>query len=485
MSSAENADQAETPQPQLGLWDAISIITGIVIGTSIFKIPWLIFMNVSDPWMGLLVWVFGGFLAFVGGLCYAELATTYPRSGGDYVYLTKAFGPWAGFLFGWAQLSIVLTASIGAMAFVFAENATLLYDLSGVVNVGVSSEFLYAVLAIVVISVLNAIGVTMGKIAQNILTVLKVAGLGAIMIAGLFWVESSPAEWQFAESSSLGWGSLALILVLYAYGGWNDAAFVAAEVRNVKRNIPLSLLLGIGLITLIYILVNAAYLVGLGFEQARQPGAQLPQLLLEWLLPGFGGKAITVIIMTSALGAVNGLTFTGARVYATLGNDYWLFGWLGHWKPGKRAPVLSLIVQALITISMLATLCTEAGHRLVNDALKMVNIQTDSQWQPGGGFEALVSHSAPVFWVFFLMTGLSLMILRVKDRGIERPFTSPLFPIMPLIFCAMCAYMLYQSSIYVGWRALFAVALVATGIPLFILSLLIGGYKEDTTDSQK
>src|SRR5688500_3768654 len=153
MSSADSANQGEAAQ--LGLWDAISIITGIVIGTSIFKIPWLIFLNVSDPWMGLLVWVFGGFLALVGGLCYAELGTTYPRSGGDYVYLTRAYGPWVGILLGWAQLAVVLTASIGAMAFVFAENAPTLYNLTELMDFGVSSEFMYASLAILLISLLN------------------------------------------------------------------------------------------------------------------------------------------------------------------------------------------------------------------------------------------------------------------------------------------------------------------------------------------
>ena len=428
MSSAENGNQGE--QAQLGLWDAISIITGIVIGTSIFKMPWLIFLNVSDPWMGLLVWVFGGFLALVGGLCYAELGTTYPRSGGDYVYLTRAYGPWVGFLFGWAQLAVVLTASIGAMAFVFAENATRLYDLTTLVEAGVSSEFLYAVIAIVVISLLNIIGVKAGKWTQNLLTIAKVLGLGAIIVAGLFWVESSPMDWRFEEPSKVGWGGLAMILVLYAYGGWNDAAFVASEVRNVKRNIPLSLILGIGIITLIYILVNAAYLVGLGFDAARAPGAQLPQKLLEGLLPGFGGKAITIIIMISALGAVNGLTFTGARVYATLGNDYPLFGWLGHWKPGRGAPILALIVQAIIALAMISTLCTKAGHEAINELLDNPFFKdrgilvTTTEWKPDDAFEILVSHSAPVFWVFFLLTGMSLFILRDKDRGIERPLVA-------------------------------------------------------------
>ena len=479
MSRADGSNAAD--QPQLGLWDAISIITGIVIGTSIFKIPWLIFLNVSDPWTGLLVWVFGGFLALIGGLCYAELGTTYPRSGGDYVYLTRAYGPWMGFIFGWAQLAVVLTASIGAMAFVFAENATSLYNLESVVEIGISSEFMYAVLAIAVISLLNIIGVTAGKWTQNLLTLAKIVGLGAIMVAGLFWVESSPTEWRFAESSQVGWGGLAMILVLYAYGGWNDAAFVASEVRDGKRNIPLALILGIGAITLIYILVNAAYLVGLGFEAARAPGSQLPQKLLDGMLPDFGGKAITVIIMISALGAVNGLVFTGARVYATLGTDYPLFGWLGHWQPGRSAPILALIVQALITLAMMASLATKAGHDTISQGISAIGIEiTKTEWKPDDAFEILVSHSAPIFWAFFLLTGMSLFILRTKDSHTPRPFTVPLYPLVPIIFCNMCAYMLYQSTIYVGWRALFGVGLVLLGLPLYLLSQVIGGYRESS-----
>ena len=234
--------QSDTPEQRtvLGLWDAISIIVGIVIGASLFKIPWLIFANTSDPWTGLGVWAVGGVLALVGALCYAELATTYPRSGGDYVYLTYAYGPWCGFLFGWAQLAVVLTASIGAMAYVFADFAKNLAPLTFATDLGLSSELIYASLAVVVLSVLNIAGVQLGKAAQNILTIAKVVGVIAIVVAGFGWAESSPGEWQAAETG-VGWQALAIILVLYAYGGWNDAAFVAAEVRDPKRNIPRAL----------------------------------------------------------------------------------------------------------------------------------------------------------------------------------------------------------------------------------------------------
>src|SRR5262249_2244228 len=159
---------------------------------------------------------------------------------------------------------------------VFARYAHGMYDLrqvSQIADLGFSSEFVYAALAILLLTLFNIVGVGLGKWTQNLLTLAKVVGLGGILVAGFFWAQSSPLDWRVesrpAEFPEFGWGTLAIILVLYAYGGWNDSAFVAAEVRNRRRNIPLALILGVGAITLIYLLVNAAYLMGLGFETAR------------------------------------------------------------------------------------------------------------------------------------------------------------------------------------------------------------------------
>ncbi len=502
MNPSSSPDQDD--QGQLGLWDAINIIIGIVIGTSIFVVPSLIFMSVSDPWMGLAVWAFGGFLALVGAFCYAELATTYPRSGGDYVYLTAAFRPWVGFLFGWAQLVVVLTASTGAMVYVFAQNATLVIkDLTEVWegkigDITLNSDFQYAALAVFVLTLLNILGVTLGKWTQNLLTVAKIIGLGAILVAGFSSVKSTPGEWQLGKADGhIYWGALATILVLYAYGGWNDAAFVAAEVRNRRRNIPLALLLGTGAITIIYLLINTAFLMGLGFETASNPKNDLPAALMANLLGDNGEKAIRVIIMVSALGAANGLIFAGSRVYATLGSDHRLLGWLGHWRPGAGAPILALIAQAIITLGMFITFGTEPGHNFVNqtlqavqdgigsgaqkvqgedfakDVVSTIGIDVSAPWNPRGAFETLISHTAPVFWIFFLLTGLSLFLLREKNPGLERPFSVPWYPLLPIIFCNMCGYMLYQSIIYVKWRCLFAIGLVLLGLPLYWLSRLI------------
>src|SRR5438132_5380290 len=178
------------PQPvqaQLGLWDAVSIIIGIVIGAGIYETPPLIFKNVSGPWEGVGVWALGGLLSLVGALCYAELASTYPRSGGDYVYLTRAFGPWMGFLFGWAQLVVIRTGNIAMMAYVFADYAIRLWDF-GAGNPRWFTEtevaFLYAATAVTVLALLNILGVVFGKGTQNVLTAAKVLGLGGILVAG-------------------------------------------------------------------------------------------------------------------------------------------------------------------------------------------------------------------------------------------------------------------------------------------------------------
>ncbi|MCS7168902.1 MAG: amino acid permease [Gemmatales bacterium] len=456
------------PQATLSVFDAVCIIVGIVIGSSIYEVPPLIFSNVSGPWMGLGAWLLGGILALVGAFVYAELATTYPRIGGDYVYLTRAFGRPVGFLFGWAQLTAILTASIGSMAFVFANAAdNLFFAHSG------SSEDRRALLAaasVTVLSLLNIAGVVFGKWTQNLLSVVKIVGLGAITVAGLALARSDalnvPADYQ---AGPMGFG-FAMIMVLYAYGGWNDAAFVAGEVRNVRRNLPLALFLGVGLITLIYLLVNLAYLLGLGFEGVQQP--DVPGRLLLAFLGKHGSAAMHVIIMISALGAVNGLIFTGARIYSALGTEHRVFAWLAQWHPRLGSPHWSLLLQWLIALLMIVGVGTEAGRHAIDTVVAQL-VGVHIPWQQYfGGFGTLVAATAPIFWIFFLMTGLSLFVLRLVDKDRERPFYMPipLYPVVPIIFCLTCAWMLYNSVAYAKWlAALFSVPVLA-GVLVYLVS---------------
>jgi amino acid transporter len=451
-------------QASLGLGDAISIIVGIVVGAGIYETPPLVFQNVSGPWTGLAVWVLAGLLSLVGALCYAELATAYPRSGGDYVYLTRAYGPFVGFLFGWAQLAVILTGSIGMMAYVFADYAVKLVGLEP------ASGVAFAAAAVIVLTALNLLGVVLGKRTQNVLTAAKVLGLAGVVAVGLLGSQTSTPVAAEAEAGHLGFQAFAfaMVLVFLTYGGWNDAAYVAAEVQDGRRNIPRALLLGTLGITGIYVLVNAAYLVGLGFEGARQSKAVAADLLANVLGPS-GGRAISLLVMISALGALNGLIFTGSRLYSALGSDYSALGWLGRWHVRRGSPAGSLLIQAAISLTMILLVGTTAGRSVVNAGTGAVGVAAVA-WEGHGGFETLLRCTAPVFWLFFLLTALSLFVLRYKDGAGHRPFLVPLYPVVPLLFCLTCAYMLYGSVGYAGTLGLLGVALLLAGVPVYLIS---------------
>ncbi len=462
------SDQPPEAHP-LGLWDAVSIIIGIVVGSGIYETPPLVLKNVPGPAAALAVWAVCGLLSLVGALCYAELASTYPRTGGDYVYLGRAFGPWLGFLFGWAQLAVILTGSIGMLAFVFGDYAVRLWGLPP------ERASAFAAAAVAALSLVNLLGVVVGKGTQNLLTALKVVGLGGILVAGFCWPAASTAE--AAVSAPLKDLPFAMVLVFLTYGGWNDAAYVAAEVRDGGRNIPRALIFGVVGVAVIYVLVNAAYLSGLGFAGAQQSRAVAADVLAR-PLGEWGVKAMCLLVMVSALGSVNGLIFSGSRVYSTLGADHALFSWLGRWHHRRGVPFGALLAQALITLAMIAVVGTPWGQKGVNELLGRAGLSA-VEWEGHGGFETLLRCTAPVFWAFFLLTGVSLFVLRWRDRGRPRPFSVPLFPVLPLIFCATCGYMLWSAANYAGKLGLVGAGLLVVGLPLYGLSRALGRPRED------
>ncbi|NOX56460.1 MAG: amino acid permease [Planctomycetes bacterium] len=461
-NQANEALRQDGVAEHLGLWDAVSIIVGIVVGTGIFKTPQAVFANVSGPWEGMACWVVGGLLALVGALCYAELATTYPRIGGDYVYLTRAYGRPMGFLFGWAQLAVILTGSIGAMAYAFGDYAVALWK-----GLDPSWSVWLAVAAVVVLTGLNLLGLVFGKTVQNLLTAVKVAGLAGVAVTGLLWGDTSGlAVDQPMTGAGLG---LAMVFVLYTYGGWNDAAFVAAEVRSRHRNIPRALFLGIAAITAIYVLVNLAYLWGLGFEGLRKSSAPAAELA-ELVVGAWGSKLISLLVMLSALGAINGMILTGSRIYVSLGTDHRVFAWLGYWNRDRATPIRSLLVQMAAALMLIVTVGTTTGQNAVDWVLVQIGLSPLPWAEYYGGFNTLVAASAPVFWVFFLLTGFSLFILRAKDPNRTRPFSAPFYPLEPIVFCGMCYYMLFSALEYAKALTLIALVPLAAGVPLYWIS---------------
>ncbi len=454
---------------RLGVGDVVSFIIGMVIGVSIYKTPSLVFGNVSGVGAGMGAWVLGGLVALVGALCYAELASTYPRLGGEYTYLTRAYGPAVGFLFGWAQLAVILTGSLGMMAFVFADYATTLWGdaLGGPAG--------WAVLAVTALTLVNALGLTFGKNAQNLLTVAKVVGLGAILIAGFGFPAAESAPAAAVDDSKLAFG-FAMVLVLITYGGWNDAVYLTADLRDVRRNIPKALLLGTGAVTVLYLAVNAAYLRGLGLDGVRKSEAVAADLMQHSFGTG-GARVIAVVVMVSALSGVNAILLAGPRLYAALGTDHPLFAWLGRWHPRLGVPLVALLVQWVVCLGWIATVGTVQGQKLVDAGLTGLASLTGLGFEPynwkRGGFELLLQSTAPVFWAFFFLTGLALFVLRWKDPGIERPFTVPLYPVLPLVFCAACGYMFYSGLGYAGRLGLLGAGLLVIGLPLYGVSCLL------------
>jgi amino acid transporter len=433
----QGATTEAAPKLSLTLPDAVAVIVGIVIGAGIFETPALVAQQANNDVSVLLFWVVGGVVSLIGALCYAELATAYPHVGGVYYYLKRAFGREIAFLFAWARMSVIQTGSIALLAFVFGDYASQIWRL------GTFSSSVYAAIAIALLSALNIVGLQQGKWTQNLLTAAKVLGLLLVIIIGLTAIPNSVAPAPVEPSSPGTWG-LAMVFVLLSYGGWNEAAYISAEIQNSQRNILRALVWSIGIITTIYLLINLAYLRGLGLTNMANSEAVAADLM-RLLWGASGAFFISLLIAISTLGALNATIFTGARPIFAMGQDFSLFGFTGRWQQKPSTPTHALILQAAI-------------------ALALVCLGTITR----KGFETMVDYTAPVFWFFFLLSGISLFVLRNRESHIPRPFSVPLYPFTPLLFCAVCAYLLYSSLVYTGIGAAIGVVVVATGIPLLL-----------------
>ena len=430
-----------SPTPALSTLDAIALVVGIVIGAGIFVTPSLVAANTGDATQLMFAWAIGGLIALAGALCYAELATAYPHSGGDYHYLTRAFGKPLAFLFGWARITVIPTGSIALLAFAFGDYAT------AVAPLGAHSSAVWAALVVIVLTAINMIGVRYAASTQNVLTLVEVGGLLLVIVAGLFLVPAAagaPPVAARAESAPL--VGLAMVFVMLAYGGWNEASYISAEVRGRRSNIALALITSIAIITALYLLVNLAYLRGLGTAQMAQSHAVAADLLRIAFGP-LGAYLIAGIVAVSALTSANATILLGARTGYALGRDFAPFNGLGRWHPRTNSPNTALAVQGAVAL-----------------ALVLVGAITRK------GVETMIEFTAPVFWFFFLLAGMSLFVLRWREPHAQRPFRVPLYPLTPLVFCASSAYLLYSSVRYAGIGSLLGIGLLALGAALLLMS---------------
>lgn len=430
-------DTPTASRPGISVLQGIAFIVGIVVGIGIFKSPQLVAQNVADETTFITLWIVGGLITLVGALVYAELASAYPSGGGEYHFLTLGLGRPIGLMFAWARISVTQTGAIATVAFVYGDYAQQLLSL------GAWGAAIHAALALAILTVVNVTGATNGKSFQLLLTALTIIAVAVVVLAGFTvarQVQPSPTP---AGSGVLG---LALVFVLLTYGGWNEVSYLSGEIADRGRNMARVLVISTVVIAVIFLLMNLAFLNILGLDGIRQPGAIGVRAVREVFGPT-GASVLAIIVCSAALSTLNGTIFTGARLYRAVGHDIPLLRGLTIGRGRSDTPVAALLTQGIIAIALVSF------GALTRD-----------------GFESMVQYSAPIFWLFLLLVGISYFVLRYREPDRVRPFRAPLYPFLPALFCLTCAYLLYSSVIYSGLGALVGVMVLLTGIPVMWLA---------------
>ncbi|GGI73302.1 amino acid permease [Polymorphobacter multimanifer] len=425
------------PQARLRGRDAVAIAVGIVVGAGIFRTPSLIAGMAASETMMLLAWVAGGVISVVGALCYAELASAYPGAGGDYGFLTRAYGVRTGFLYAWARLSVIQTGSAVLLAYVFGDYASEIYSF------GPLSSTIWAAIVIVGLTAINWLGVRAGTRVQLVLTIVEVAAVLMVIAAGLVLAPEPSAEAALPVVATSDFGTI-MVLVLLTYGGWNEIVYVTGELPDAPRRIAPLLMLSLGVVTLLYMLANLAYLRGLGLGGMAGTDA-VAATLMGRVFGAPGTVMISVAIAVAALTSANATIFTGGRSNWAMGRDTPALRWLGQWDGQRGTPGNALLLQGAVALAL-----TIAGG-FARD-----------------GFQLAVDYTAPVFWLFFLAVGVALFVLRIREPEVPRPFRVPLYPLLPALFCATNAWLLWSSLQYTTAGALVGVGVLAIGAMLLL-----------------
>ena len=432
---------AGTPQRVLTVKDAVFLTIGIVIGAGIFKAPSIVAGAAGSETMMILAWVLGGAITLIGALTYAELASTFPSAGGDYHFIHLAYGKRLAFLFAWARATVITTGSIALLSFVFGDYASQIYSL------GAYSPAIYACIVVLILSGIHWISTRASSTAQNWLTGLEVAGLVLVAVAGFAAPASAaPAMVSEGTTSAAAFG-FAMVMVLLTFGGWSEVAYVSAEMSGDKRGIARALITSIVVVTVLYLIVNLAYLNALGLQGMAKSQAVAADVL-KAAFGDWGARLMSVIVMIATLTSINSTLIVGARSSYAAGRDWPALRFLGAWSASGSTPRHALAVQAALALALITFGATQRD-----------------------GFSAMVDYTSPVFWTFFLLAGISIFVLRKKHPDVERPFRVPLYPVIPGLFCLACAYLLYSSLAYVKTGALFGAGLLAVGA---IISLFLG-----------
>ncbi len=437
----ENRSATETTLVrELGLFDSTAIVIGVILGSGIFLVPKEVATRLDSLFLVLLAWLAGGILSLFGALSLAEMGAAFPGAGGLYVYLSKAYGRPAGFLYGWGLFTAIQSGSIATLAVAFS-----LYT-NQLIPIGYWGQKAVSIGCILFLTYINCRGVRSGKLVQNLFTVAKMGGLG-IMIVLLFAkghpVQLIPQEfWPkqgFGSFPTAAFG-IALIGVLWAYEGWHVISFTASEMKDPQRTLPRSLIYGTVIMVIVYMLANLAYYSVLNRSQILQSDAVAATAVR--LAVGTTATAfLSVLILVSVFGAVNGMVLTGPRVYYAMAEDGLFFRAFGRLHPRFRTPMTAIIAQGLWA-SMLTLL---------------------------GNFEQLFSYVIFTAWIFYGATVAGVIVLRRKQPNLERPFHTPAYPWLPLVFALAAAGITLNTIMETPGNSLYGIAFILTGVPAYVL----------------
>jgi APA family basic amino acid/polyamine antiporter len=423
---------ADVLPSQLDLVDAVAIVTGTIIGSGIFLVPNLIAGQLPSAPLIIAVWILSGLLSFCGALAFAELGAMFPYTGGEYVYLREAYGAFWAFLCGWTLFFAVLSGAIAWLAISFSVYLSYFLPLR------TGPRRAVAVLVIAAITWINYRGITLGALVQKTLTALKIGGL-AILIGAAFLAPHRAAETQGAVVSVRLFGA-AMIATLLAYDGWVAIGFIAGEVRNPRRNIPLALAIGVGICMLIYVLANLAYLrVLTPAEIAATP--RVGELVASRALGSAGGAIASLVIMISILGSANGWAMTSPRVYFAQARDALFFYRFGEIHPRFGTPSVSILMQGVWAAALAIS----------------------------GTYESLAAYAMFTAWFFYGLTALGIFTLRRRYPRRGRPYRMPGYPVTLFVFVLAAFGFVVNTLVTTPGPALTGILLIATGVPAYFL----------------
>ena len=421
----------------LSLMDATMINAGGIIGSGIFMVPATVALYTASSSLFFMVWILGGVVSLFGALSVAELGAAMPKAGGQYVFLNEAYGPVWGYLYGWSAVVVINTASMAAVGVAFAEYLKFFYTISDLAVKEI------AIFSIILLTIINIVDVKSGARFQNVFTFAKLGAILGVILLGLFLEGGSTQNFSplFTDRpplSLIGPLGLAMVAVLWTFDGWIFVTYVAGEVKNPKRNIPLSLIFCMVIVVTVYLALNTVLVYVLGFDQMI--GSELVMAdAASKFIGGNGAAIVTIIILISLIGANNGFILTSARINYAMARDNRFFKQAAIIHPKFQSPANALIIQCIW-----ACILTFSGT-----------------------FNQLITYIIFASWIFYGMSAGAVIILRKKKPDMERPYQIPFYPWIPIIFILFAIFLTVNTILEAPRDAAIGTGIILGGLPLY------------------